>query len=148
MREMLRNLLTDRFHLSLHREMKTFTVDELKVANGGPKIKTSVEQAPGQELSILNGQVHAKFTRSTMAAFGAWLEANLHRPVFDATGSSGNYDFLLTYLPQRALSADQPQLAPDLPEAVGNQLGLKLQSAKRELEVLVIDHAEKVPVEN
>ncbi len=38
---MLRNLLTDRFKLTYHREQKDFSIYELELASGGPKLKES-----------------------------------------------------------------------------------------------------------
>ena len=49
-------------------------------------------------------------------------------------------------------SASEPGVAPDpepsLFEALQSQLGLKLELKKAPVEVMVVDHADKVPVEN
>ena len=86
------------------------------------------------------------------------LSNQLGRPVTDATGLKGNYDFTLTFV---ADTPDRPAPTPDgavpiAPEidapplltAVQEQLGLKLEAKKGEVDVFVIDHAAKVPTEN
>jgi uncharacterized protein (TIGR03435 family) len=88
------------------------------------------------------------------------------RPVVDMTNLKGNYDFLLELAPEdfaamgiRAAIAAGVQLPPQalqLAEAASGdslfnaveKLGLKLESRKAPVEVLVIDHAEKTPTEN
>ena len=64
------------------------------------------------------------------------------RPVFDKTGLTGKYDYKLEYAPEDA-QADPDSSAPSIFTAVQEQLGLKLESAKGPVEILVIDHAER-----
>jgi uncharacterized protein (TIGR03435 family) len=87
------------------------------------------------------------------------LSNQLNQPVVDATGLKGKYDFVLSWSRQN-LSPASPTPSPDgvavSPEASGptligavqQQLGLKLESKKGPVEILVIDHYEKVPTEN
>jgi uncharacterized protein (TIGR03435 family) len=85
----------------------------------------------------------------------------LRRPVIDKTGLTKKYDFTLEFtpdlsgfaLPPPPPGAPQPESiasAPAMPieVAVEKQLGLKLTSGKGMLDVIVVDHAEKVPTEN
>ena len=62
----------------------------------------------------------------------------------DRTGLKGFYDFLLTWTPDEA-QADAP--GPSLFTAIQEQLGLKLESTKGPVEILVVDRAER-PSEN
>ena len=82
----------------------------------------------------------------------------MDEPVVDQSGLSGRYDFTLKFTPdapQAALgigvppphAADNPDAAPDLFTAFQQQLGLKLESAKAPVDVLVIDKVAK-PSEN
>jgi uncharacterized protein (TIGR03435 family) len=80
----------------------------------------------------------------------------LSRPVVDRTGLSGNFDVTLEFRPdfQAAFNVDpepfEPAAAPDAPSiftAMEEQLGLKLESTRGPVDVLVIDRAEK-PTEN
>ncbi len=79
--------------------------------------------------------------------------ANLGRPMIDRTEVSGRIDFLLEFAPERngpplpgANTSPEPS-GPTLQEALREQLGIKLESAKSELAVLVLDHVER-PSEN
>jgi uncharacterized protein (TIGR03435 family) len=77
------------------------------------------------------------------------------RRFVDKTGLTGAYDWDLKWTPQRFLQAafdrDRfPTIDPDGPSiftALEEQLGLKLESQKGEISVLVIDHVEH-PGEN
>ena len=75
----------------------------------------------------------------------------LDRPVLDRTGLTGTFDFSLEWSlptdpaqPPESLPADT---GPTFLEALQEQLGLKLKSAKGPVDVLVIDHIEH-PTEN
>jgi uncharacterized protein (TIGR03435 family) len=77
------------------------------------------------------------------------LSIALTRRVVDRTNLSGDFDFELIWEPDQAPS---PLRSPDaqtvttgvsLFTAVQEQLGLKLESTKAPVEVLVIDHVEK-----
>ena len=94
-----------------------------------------------------------------MTAFAATLwRRTLQRPVIDRTGLSGQFDLDLTYLPELEIingrpASENPSLpaqitgAPSIFTAVQEQLGLKLESARGAVDVLVIDRAEQ-PTEN
>jgi len=96
---------------------------------------------------------------STMAQFANTLGMFVGRVVVDKTGLSGNYEFNLTWtpdnLPQRPPGAPEPLIngapidpnGPSIFTAVQEQLGLKLDSQKGPVSVLVIDRAEH-PTEN
>ena len=79
---------------------------------------------------------------------------NLDRAVLNQTGLSGTFDFLLEWTPERRLATtpnDNPQpedSGPTFMQALQEQLGLKLESRKGPLDVLVVDHAEMAPTEN
>ncbi len=82
------------------------------------------------------------------------------RPVYDATGLDGEYDIKLMWSPdfpgvaRRAqdgslLPADSgADSRPGLPQALEKQLGLRLESSTGQVDVLVIDRAEKIPTPN
>jgi len=71
------------------------------------------------------------------------------RPVSDETGLMGNYDFVLKYKGQwdRDRAADDLDPTPPMDRGVQEELGLKLETAKGPVQVLIIDHVEK-PSEN
>ena len=81
----------------------------------------------------------------------ACLADPANRTVLDRTGIEGAYDFTISF---SALSAVQnsggadPNGALSIFDAIGKQLGLKLELAKRPAPVLVMDHIEQKPVDN
>jgi uncharacterized protein (TIGR03435 family) len=88
--------------------------------------------------------------------FVRFLSQRLDRPVVDRTGLSGRYDFLLQWTPEVGEPRVDPggnplptadTTGPSIFSAVQEQLGLRLESAKGPVEVLVIDRAE-MPDEN
>jgi uncharacterized protein (TIGR03435 family) len=98
------------------------------------------------------GPFKSAATRASMTYLSWFLSQALDRPVIDRTGLPGFYDFTLGYVPELPPGVEYPAgfQVPDLPniyQALKNQLGLKLESQKGEVEFFVIDHAEK-PTEN
>jgi len=77
-----------------------------------------------------------------------WLARQLQHPVIDATGLTGKYNFDLAFTPDptSAVASDEnpgPTLANVLQE-----IGLKLEPKKRQIQALVVESAEKTPIEN
>jgi uncharacterized protein (TIGR03435 family) len=82
---------------------------------------------------------------------GMWATGRIS----DKTGLAGKYDFTLEFAGSMApggafapLAAGQDVVGPDLFEALEKQLGLKLEKSKVQLDVVVVDHADKVPTKN
>ncbi len=106
--------------------------------------------------------------KQTMADFAERLTRQLSRPVTDFTGLTAKYNFILTFSPEGmsgpmgpmvppagAVPAGGPvgappdtEAPPDIFAAVQAQLGLKLEAKKGPVEMIVIDHIEKVATEN
>ena len=92
---------------------------------------------------------------SSIAQFASAISRFVNRPVLDQTGLSGNFDFDLQWTPEQMPPAappgppGAPQLPPIDPDgpsiftAVQEQLGLKLESTKGQVNVVVIDRAER-----
>jgi uncharacterized protein (TIGR03435 family) len=139
---MLQALLADRFQLRLHREKKELRVYALTVARTGAKLK-AVAVRDG---SFSFGPGHISGTAQSMAELADKLSRpffGLGAPVMDSTGLTGVFDFTLEWAPDNA-QADGPSIF----SAMQEQLGLKLEASKRLVEVLAIDHVERVPTEN
>lgn len=149
---MLQNLLAERFKLAVHRETKEFSGYSLVQTKGGFKLK----EAPfTRNSNISRGPGFMKLTGVTMAAFASSLSRMLDRPVQDETGIAGTFEIALNWTPSETAPGpggvvrtspagdDVMEIAAALPD-----LGLKLEPRKLQKEVLVVDHAEKVPVEN
>ena len=140
-------MLEDGFHLVVHREMRQLPVYTLVVAKGGPKLTASdPNDGKSQSLRVLPPRDPAGFTAVKMDVpwFINLLGGELNLPVVDKTGITGVYDITLGYTPQRLLDApDYAGNGISVFTAIQQQLGLKLESAKGPVEVLVVDHAEK-----
>jgi len=86
-----------------------------------------------------------------LSALVETLGKEFRLPVTDQTGLAGRFDFTLEFAPQApgALPPDKPdESAPNLISAVPQQLGLKLESKKIPVDILVVDSADKIPAEN
>lgn len=173
---MLQNLLADRFKLVVHHETKQLPVYELVIGKNGAKLKESGgspgEHAPPSDdrdrdgfpmlpagspgfASSFGPGLHSHWTahQQSMAALADKLSDRLAtgRRVVDKTGLTGKYDFTLAY--DMELAGGPPAAGDDAPlasifDAVQQQLGLKLVAGKALFDVVVVDHAEKVPSEN
>jgi uncharacterized protein (TIGR03435 family) len=66
---------------------------------------------------------------------------NLGRPMIDETGLTGTFDFLIEFTPESRAQADPD--GPTFDQALRDQLGLKMESRKRSMEMLVLDHIER-----
>ena len=141
---MLQALLNERFKLAFHREPREMSYFALVAGKNGPKLEPEKENATpfnGNGLSYI-AQPHL-----SMLMLGTLISRfELHAPVIDMTGLAGRFDVKLEWSPANA-RPDAPA-GPSIFTAVQEQLGLKLEARKGPVEVLVIDHAEKVPVEN
>jgi len=137
---MLRSLLADRFKLAFHREQKELSAYRLVVANNGPKFRQS--EAEGTN-NIRRTQIGVIAEKISMPEFADLLSDQLRSPVADMTGLKGRFDLAFD-LRQYVANESTPVSIPSLiMQAMEDQLGLKVQSAKTRVEVLAIDHIEK-----
>jgi uncharacterized protein (TIGR03435 family) len=158
-RLMLRGLLADRFKLTLHRETKELRAYVLTVAKNGPKLHAAQEtdSSSDQRSPSLVERFHCDLTE-----FANLLSLRLNMPmtenqdpavpvrstgvpppVLNKTGIQGVFDISV----EVKLDAGADAFIA-WQRALQDQLGLKLESQKGPVEVLVIDHAEKVHPEN
>jgi uncharacterized protein (TIGR03435 family) len=146
MRLMLQTLLTERFQMKLHRETKSIEVYELLPGKGTPKV---VDATADEQTALGGGAGGTKFTKQPISRLTFMLTRRMGRPVLDMTGLKGLYDFTLdtTGLGFNGNPANDPS-APSIFTAVQENLGLRLIALKAPVEVLVVDHAEKVPTAN
>jgi uncharacterized protein (TIGR03435 family) len=140
---MMRSMLADRFHLEFHRVTKEHSVYNLVVAGGGPKIQPAAENEPQGGSSQGPRQIKGKGV--TVADLARMLISAVGAPVFDRTGLQGKYTFALEFAPQSGAREDET--LPSIFTVLQERLGLKLESGKAPIEVLVVDRAER-PTEN
>jgi uncharacterized protein (TIGR03435 family) len=158
-RLMLQHLLADRFGLVVHREARELPVYSLVSAKGKPKIVPSSSPAPPGPrcaISFVENHFHWACHNTLMKDLAGNLETQFWSNVADETGLSGEYDFILDFIPPESWQAKvgwSPSSAitdetPALDTAISEQLGLKLERGKGPVEVLVVDKADKNPAEN
>lgn len=142
---MLQSLLSERFQLRLLPEPGDLPVYALVVGRKGRKFAHSTANRGG--VVMLHGQLN--MTAQPVSSLVDRLAGELGRPVVDETGLNGNYDLTLKWTPDEdvggGVSSDSS--GPALFTAIQEQLGLKLESRKGFVKILIIDHVEK-PSEN
>ena len=141
-RQMLQSLLADRFQLAISREKKELPLYALVVAKDGARLKAVAKWQNPTEMRVHGGQGQLIGEKVSMTVLTRVLSDIAGRTVTDETGLDGYYDFKLEWRPDET----QPPALGDPPSiftAIQEQLGLKLESQKGLVEILVIDHAEK-----
>jgi len=166
---MLQAMFAERCKLTVHREVKDVGVSSLIVAKGGPKFKVAdptVEHPDGMKLPwggtmVMDFSKGAtlSFYSTTMASFASIMSSwgnGGGRPIQDKTGLTGKYDITLKMGdmmmgPQQGEQQNGPAAANDpgvsITSLLQDQLGLKLESEKGQVDTLIIDHMER-PSEN
>jgi uncharacterized protein (TIGR03435 family) len=155
--EMLEALLHDRFGMQAHRGQRTASVYALTVGKGGAKLQPS---APGDTTAsgCIPLSAGRRMCRRTSMEDLATLLSGLSRmsasmppgamswgidfPAEDVTGLTGTFDFAMSFGP-----GNPDEGGGSVMDAV-EKLGLKLELQKRPVDVVYIDHIEKLPSEN
>lgn len=163
-RRMMQTMLAERFKVLVHRETKEMPVYELVIAKNGPKLT----KAPDRDCSDSkchmwgpgNPMMQGGFpgTSVDMDDLIDVMEKWLDHPAVNKTNIKGMFDIHLQFNPrpnaapggqrddvptsERVANADAASL-PDIFTALQEQLGLKLESRKGQVETMVIDHVER-----
>ena len=156
---MLQSLIEERFKATIHGETMDLPVYFLTIAKSGSKLKASqcikrdpnTPAPPSQQLpsfcgyyGVGNGSL--KLTGHRIDDLADALSGILKRKVLDRTGLAGEFDFDLKWTPDistpsvKQEATTPPDGGPDIFTAIEEQLGLKLESGKAPIDVLVIDH--------
>jgi uncharacterized protein (TIGR03435 family) len=149
---MFQQLLADRFKLAVHWETRELPIYALVVAKSKPLLQPAKHPDGGSHTSASTGTFSAEGVTMTDLARSLTqeLSGELGRVIVDKTGIEGRYDVALKWTPDEGQpSADNGSVdaGPSLLTAIQEQLGLKLESSKGPVQVLVIDHVE-MPTEN
>jgi uncharacterized protein (TIGR03435 family) len=169
LQQMLQSMLEKRFTLVVHRETKEMPIYALVKSREdgklGPRLRDSSNQScssppssgegkPGQLPEPTCGQIvydwgQMKGIRTDLSALSAVLSGIVSRTVVDHTGLNGDFDLNLEWAPDDLTTANGADAAapaagvPSISTALQEQLGLKLNSQKGPVEVLVVDKAGK-----
>jgi uncharacterized protein (TIGR03435 family) len=156
--EMIKGLLADRFKLAFHRETRELPAYAIVVGPGGHKLTKNDSNPNGLPSLLFRGLGVLPVMNATIGDFAGVMQfAVLDRPVVDKTGLQGRWDFTLRWTPDESQFAglgvrvpppsNDPNAPPGFFTAVQEQLGLRVESTKAPVEVLVVDRVEK-PSEN
>jgi uncharacterized protein (TIGR03435 family) len=145
---MLRALLEDRFKLATHSDSKELPGYALLVAKSGLKI-TPVEKGPGGTSSNSSNNLETlKVTSIPMTGFADFLARRLGSTVVDSTKTDGIlYTFELHWALEGPNGDGGAAEFAAIQEAIAT-LGLHLQAQKVPVQMVVVDHVERVPTEN
>jgi uncharacterized protein (TIGR03435 family) len=140
---LLQNLLAERFALQVHWETREGTVYALLLDKGGPKFhEGSADSKPGMNTQKGPERATMTGTAQTMAVLASNLGNQLGRFAVDKTGLAGVWDFTLAW----DLQPTADSTGPSLFTALREQLGLRLEAQKGQVEILVIDRADHASV--
>jgi uncharacterized protein (TIGR03435 family) len=152
LRQILRTLLKERFRLEMHSEQKDLPVYALLPGKGGAKLQAA--QGDGKPtLSIDGGSM--VFHNYSLADWAKWASVGrafgLDRPVVDNTALAGRYNFSMKLADsgkELKTSLREGQQDPAIYRDALRALGLRLELRKGPRQVIVVDHAGKVPTGN
>ena len=147
---MLQVLLENRFRLIVHRGTKEVPAYFLSVGKSGPKLHEPSSEGAANGFRMGTSRLSGR--RVSMSGLTDVLTQLLRHPVSNRTGLTGFFDLALEWSPDETqLRGPQDAIGdsagPSIFTAIQEQLGLKLESTKSPIDVLVIDKAEK-PSEN
>lgn len=157
MKLMIQKLLADRFQLKFHTEKRELPVYAMVVLKTGVKITVSAGDPhafPGIGFVQGPGVLSLVGRNTGLDGVANGLQSNiLDKPVVNQTGLTGRYDFTLRFTPDPTQVANFGALAPanaadldappDIFTAFQQQLGLKLQSTRAAVDVMVIEKIER-----
>ncbi|MEZ2348919.1 TIGR03435 family protein [Terriglobus sp. RCC_193] len=138
LKQMLRNLLADRFGLTFHPDTRELPVYVLTADT--PHLKPTEQTMPMTTGGYDKG--HLFVGNGALRELAAYLQRFVtNRPVLDRTGITGHFDMDIHFTPDDA-AADTSATATEYPglfTAIRQQLGLKLTATKAPAPVIIID---------
>ncbi|HEY6340501.1 MAG TPA: TIGR03435 family protein [Bryobacteraceae bacterium] len=155
LKPMLQSLLAERFQLLVHSDSRPMPAFVLSVGSTKPKLKRSDSSGPPgcqrQPQASEAGAIPTSCHGLTMEAFAAQLRVMagdyLESPVLDGTKLEGAWDFDFKWTPRGGL-ATAGSSGITIFDAVGSQLGLKLESKEIPAPVVVVDRVNRKPTDN
>lgn len=153
---MMQKMLADRFQLAFHREKQDLSVYAIVIGKDGQKLTPSggdPNSLPG--IGSGGGLGNLIVRNATIGDFSGFMQFMImDKPVVDQTGLQGRFNFTLKWTPDEFQypnfagpkprpPADTADAPPDLYSAIQQQLGLKIESTKAPVDVLVIDKVSK-----
>jgi uncharacterized protein (TIGR03435 family) len=148
MKALFQRLLTERFGFKAHFEEQMQQGYAMLVDKSGSKMRESASSAP--PALRMNGFTFVGQNMTVNGLCDMISRQIVRAPVLDATDLQGKYDFsvnLLAYAGEAAISLPVGDMVGMLNKVLQKKLGLRLQARKVPVQVLVVDRAEKAPIE-
>lgn len=153
-RQRMQAVLRDRFEAAVREETRELPAYVLTVLRNGHKLSRPAHPDRTQSMNV-NGGRQIVATTATMKSLAQMLAMTLGRPVRDETGLDGTYDFQMEWEPDPSMPLSSAAAragegvagGPSLFTALTEKLGLRLESRKSPVMVLVVDRLER-PSEN
>jgi len=150
-RAMIKNLVLERFKLTVHTDKRDLPAYVLAVASGGPKMTQNTANPNGLPGLGFGAPGRMRVVNATMGDFASVMQGTvLDRPVVDRTGLQGRFDFMLNWTPDEGQfrgipipPTTDPNAPPGLFTAIQEQIGIKMDRMNAPVEVIVIDRVEK-----
>jgi uncharacterized protein (TIGR03435 family) len=154
---MTQKLLAERLKVALHREQRELPFLALVVAKNGHKLGPPDNNTTVQGTTGAGRIVHPRLPMKVLASLLSRFERQF---IIDMTGLEGPFNLSLQWIPDflrnRPPDAAPPLIngqpvdtnGPSIYTALPEQLGLRLESRKGPVDVLVVDQAQQVPAEN
>ena len=147
LKRMMQTLLAERFRMALRHEKRDAPVMALVTGKDGPKFQPAAShERPDSKVIFGPRGIRTSFQNGSIAELEAMLSFPEWDPVVDMTGLTGGFDFSYE-LPRRDPENGGAWFA-EIQASLQKQLGLKLERGRAPLEFLVIERAERKPVEN
>jgi uncharacterized protein (TIGR03435 family) len=154
MKALVRELLVRRFHVEMRDEKQVLPVYALRKSAKEMALKKSDGDPKGIPVVGYSASGELEVGNATMANLATFLgRFVLDRPAVDATGIAGRYDLVLRWTPddggQVAARGEESSSEgpPGLFTAIKEQLGLKLMPEKANVDVFVVESAERPAVD-
>jgi uncharacterized protein (TIGR03435 family) len=155
-RYMVRAALADALNLKLRPATESSPIYVLVVDKAGAKLTAhdtandpAGAPAPADQVQWISGD-EAVYTNATMHDLSTGIQARVDRKVIDRTGLTGHYDFHVKPIPLPHYDPKSPDAEnADIPAVLGSvkALGLRLESSKADVTVLVLDHIDRPPTD-
>ena len=141
LKDAFQRLLEDRFKLVVHHERRNMETYLLVLDKGRAKIHESTSEGETEERSA--SKFNRVWARITMVRFADVLSEAMQAPVRDQTHLVSRYDIALDLTPYLQRTGERPDVPLMMITAIREQLGLRLDSQRAPVDVLVVDHVEK-----